>query len=69
MLKDRANQEGKSAIHLARIYAERKRNFVGQHFGARGYFVAPAKFTKHTKPTDVGVCSSLAMTLRALWPA
>ncbi|AKO21243.1 hypothetical protein ACU11_19135 [Xanthomonas oryzae pv. oryzicola] len=29
----------------------------------------PAKFTKHTKPTDVGVCSSLAMTLRALWPA
>jgi putative transposase len=30
---------GKSAIHLARVYAERKRNFVGQHFWARGYFV------------------------------
>ena len=28
--------EGKSAIHLARVYAERKRNFVGQHFRARG---------------------------------
>ena len=28
--------KGKSAIHLARVYAERKRNFVGQHFlGAR----------------------------------
>ena len=23
--------KGKSAIHLARIYGERKRNFVGQH--------------------------------------
>ncbi len=24
--------KGKSAIHLARVYGERKRNFVGQHF-------------------------------------
>jgi putative transposase len=32
--------EGKSAIHLAREYGERKRNFVGQHFWARGYFVS-----------------------------
>ncbi len=32
--------KGKSAIHLARVYAERKRNFVGQHFWARGYFVS-----------------------------
>ena len=32
--------KGKSAIHLARVYAERKRNFVGQHFLARGYFVS-----------------------------
>ena len=31
---------GKSAIHLARVYGERKRNFVGQHFWARGYFVS-----------------------------
>ena len=29
----------KSAIHLARVYGERKRNFVGQHFWARGFFV------------------------------
>jgi putative transposase len=29
--------KGKSAIHLARVYGERKRNFVGQSFWARGY--------------------------------
>jgi putative transposase len=32
--------KGKNAIHLARTYGERKRNFVGQHFWARGYFVS-----------------------------
>lgn len=32
--------KGKSAIHLARVYGERKRNFVGQHFWARGYFAS-----------------------------
>jgi putative transposase len=32
--------KGKSAIHIARVYSERKRNFVGQHFWARGYFVS-----------------------------
>ncbi len=32
--------KGKSAIHLARVYAERKRNFVGQHFWARGFWVS-----------------------------
>ena len=32
--------KGKSAIHLARVYGERKRNFVGQHFWARCYFVS-----------------------------
>ena len=32
--------KGKSASHLARVYGERKRNFVGQHFWARGYFVS-----------------------------
>ena len=32
--------KGKSAIHLGRVYGERKRNFVGQHFWARGYFVS-----------------------------
>ena len=32
--------KGKSAIHLARVYGERKQNFVGQHFRARGYMVS-----------------------------
>ena len=32
--------KGESAIHLARMYGERKRNFVGQSFWARGYFVS-----------------------------
>ena len=32
--------KGKSAIYIARTYSERKRNFVGQHFWARGYFVS-----------------------------
>ena len=32
--------KGKSAIHLARVYGETKRSFVGQHFWARGFFVS-----------------------------
>src|SRR5215470_12066182 len=29
--------KGKSAIYIARVYGERKRNFVGQSFWARGF--------------------------------
>ena len=32
--------KGKSAIHIARSYLGRKRNYVGMHFWARGYFVS-----------------------------
>ena len=32
--------KGKSAIHIARTYAGRRRNFTGQNFWARGYFVS-----------------------------
>ena len=32
--------KGKSAIHLARTCGEQRRNFVGQSFWARGYFVS-----------------------------
>jgi len=32
--------KGKAAIYIARNFAGRKRNFVGQHFWARGYFVS-----------------------------
>jgi putative transposase len=32
--------KGKSAIHVAGHFGERRRNLVGQHFWARGYFVS-----------------------------
>ena len=32
--------KGKSAIHIARTYVGRKKNYVGQNFWARGYFVS-----------------------------
>ena len=32
--------KGKSAIHIARHYTGRARNYVGQHFWARGYFAS-----------------------------
>ena len=32
--------KGKSAIHIARAFLGKRRNFVGQHFWARGYFVS-----------------------------
>lgn len=32
--------KGKSAVHIARVYGERKRNYAGQKFWARGYFVS-----------------------------
>lgn len=31
---------GKSAIHVAQVYGERGRDFVGQHFWPRAYFVS-----------------------------
>jgi len=32
--------KGKSAIHIARTYGGRRKNFTGQRFWARGYFVS-----------------------------
>jgi putative transposase len=32
--------KGKRAIHIARVSAGKRRNFVGQHFWARGYLVS-----------------------------
>ena len=32
--------KGKSAIHIARVWGGRKRNFVGQHFWTRGYWIS-----------------------------
>ncbi len=32
--------KGKSAIHIARVFSGRRRNFSGQQFWARGYYVS-----------------------------
>jgi len=32
--------KGKTAIHIARVYAGRRRSFIGQQFWARGYWVS-----------------------------
>jgi putative transposase len=32
--------KGKSAIHIARTFMGRRKNFTGQHFWARGYYVS-----------------------------
>jgi putative transposase len=32
--------KGKSAIHIARAFLGRKKNFTGHNFWARGYFVS-----------------------------
>lgn len=32
--------KGRSVIHIARQFSGRRRNFTGQHFWARGYFVS-----------------------------
>ena len=34
--------KGKSAIHIARQHVGKRRNFTGQHFWARGYYVSTA---------------------------
>lgn len=52
--------KGKSAIHLGRVYTERRRNFVGQHFWVRGYFVSTVgrdeevirNYIRHQKEED-----------------
>ena len=40
--------KGKSAIHLARVYGERKQNYAGQSFWARGYFVSTVGWDEAT---------------------
>ena len=52
--------KGKSAIHVARVHFQRGRNFVGQHFWARGYFVSTVgrdenairEYIKHQEKED-----------------
>ena len=52
--------KGKSGIHVARTYGENRRNFVGQHFWARGFFVSTVgrdeetirRYIKHQEKED-----------------
>lgn len=52
--------KGKSANHLARTYVGRRRNYVGQHFWARGYFASTVgryeqvirKYIRHQEQED-----------------
>ena len=45
--------KGKSAIHIARNFAGRSRNFVGQHFWARGYFVSTVGLDEQAIRADI----------------
>ena len=52
--------KGKSAIWIARNYAERTRSFIGKSFWARGYFVSTVgrdeevirKYIRHQESED-----------------
>ena len=52
--------KGESAIHVARTFMGKKRNFVGQHLWARGYFVSTVgrdeavvrKYIQHQEAED-----------------
>ena len=45
--------KGKSAIHIARLYAGRKQNYVGLHFWARGYFASTVGRDEQVKRNDI----------------
>jgi putative transposase len=40
--------KGKSAIQIARVFLGRRKNFVGHHFWARGYFVSTVGIDEET---------------------
>ena len=62
--------KGKSAIHMARVYGERKRNFVGQHFWARQHGRTRRRSHSRLHPqsregrSEAGADEPLALTSR-----
>jgi len=40
--------KGKSAIQIARVYLGKRKNFTGEHFWARGYFVSTVGMDEET---------------------
>ena len=67
--------KGKSAIHIARAYGGKRRNFVGEHFWARGYWVSTVGrmrlrcgFTSSSKNRKTSVSISLGCSeAKAAW--
>jgi len=67
--------KGKSAIHMARVYRERKKDFVGQRFWARGLLVStvgreesvvreyPPRRTTRKRKTGVWISSECGSNL------
>ena len=64
--------KGKSAIQIARQYLEKQRNFVGQNFWARGYFVSSVgrdevairEYIRHRRRRTGGSTSSVSGSSR-----
>jgi putative transposase len=46
--------KGKGAIHSARVYGDRKWNYAGQHFSARGYLASTVspEYIRHQYAED-----------------
>jgi len=61
--------KGKSAIHIARNYTGHRKNFTGQHFWVRGYFVSTVgrdeatirEYIKQQEQEDRRVFSSICL--------
>jgi len=45
--------KGKSAIQIARKFGDRQKNFAGEHFWARGYFVSTVGLDEHMTRTYI----------------
>jgi hypothetical protein len=52
--------KGKSAIHLARNFGGRKKNFSGCHFWARGYYVSNRQLQQQIAQCDLSMEKHLA---------
>jgi putative transposase len=46
--------KGKSAIQIAWVYLGKRKNFTGQHFWARGYFVSTVGMNEETIRAYIG---------------
>ena len=56
--------KGKSAIHIARTYVGQRKNFTGQNFWARGYFVSTVGMDEDAirKPDHRGISGKTCLS-------